>query len=96
MAAGNDVAADVGVVRLPLAGVVVLADDVGGQRVEQPVGDGSVAQAEVARILVQDGGQNAVADHVAVKGIQIGRAGALAIALGAPAEIRYRCSCASW
>ena len=47
---------------------------------------GSVSHAEVARILVEDGRQDAVADDVAVEGVQIGRSRALAIALDSPSE----------
>ena len=85
-AASGDVAQYVGVAGLPLACVVVLADDIRSQGIEQPVGGGSVAQAEVAGILVEDGRQDAVTDHGAIEGVEIGRAGALAIAFNAPAE----------
>jgi hypothetical protein len=51
--AGDDVAANVGVVGLPLSGVVVLADKAGGDGIEKPVLKCAVAETEVARILVQ-------------------------------------------
>ena len=45
-----------------------------------------MAETKVARILVQEGGQKAVADHRAVEGVEIGRAGALEVAFRTPAE----------
>ena len=84
--AGGDVARHIGVVRLPLACVVMLAHHVGHQGIEHPMRSGAVAEAEVARVLVKQRGENAVSKHRAVEGIQIGRARPLPIALDAPRE----------
>ncbi len=83
-----DVPDHVRVVGLPFAGVIVLANDASSERIKQAVTRRAIAKPEVARVLVQKRGQDSVAEHGAVEGIQVGRAGSLAVSLGAPAESR--------
>ncbi len=84
--ARDDVAANVGVIRLEFAGFVALAHEVGGYRVEKPMTRGAVAQPEIARILAEERWQQAVADHSAVKRVEISRSGSLEVALWSPGE----------
>jgi hypothetical protein len=84
--AGGEDAADPGVVRLPFAGVVVFADDDAGEGIEQAAGERAVAEAEVARILVENGGQDGLADHGAANGVEVRNADAVQVAHGTPSE----------
>src|ERR1700683_1339788 len=62
--AGDHVAQHVGIVGLPFAGVVVLADKGRGSRVKKAVASGAVPETEITRVLVEYGRQNRVANQV--------------------------------
>src|ERR1700735_2780328 len=69
---GSEVAEDVGVVGLPFP-VVAFADDDGGDGIQGARGDGTCAFVEVARVLMEDGGEDCATDKgtddsVAVRG----------------------------
>jgi len=80
----RDVAANVGDIRFPAAGIVMLAHYIGHQRVEHTMGRTSVAQAKIARILMKQSGQNAIAEQISGEGIEICRSCAFPISLRAP------------
>ena len=64
----------------------MLADHVGGQRIQKPALKAALPHAHITRFLVQHGWQDAVANHRAVERIQICRAGAFSIALDSPGK----------
>src|ERR1035437_251981 len=86
----SDVAQDVGIVGLPLARIVMFADDAGCGGIEQPVRRGSMTEAEITRVLMQQCRQKAVADHGAIECVKISGTRALTEALGAPRKPSVR------
>ncbi len=80
---GDEVAEDVGVVGLGLS-VVAAADDSGESGVEHTAFDGAGTLAEVAGVLLQEGGQERVADECPVEGVGVVGSGAFEVAAGTP------------
>ena len=75
-----------GVVELALA-VVSAADEGGGEGVPGPRGDASGALIEVARVLVEDRGENGCAEHAADEDVAVVGAVTLGITFGSLAII---------
>ncbi len=75
----NEIAAEVGGVELPFA-VVAAAAHGGEERVAETVAEPSVAEPEVARVVMKDGGKDSFAPELAVEVVGVGRTEALGVA----------------
>src|SRR5215470_19279840 len=78
----REVSADVGVVRLPMA-VIALCDEAAGESVEEPRAFAAGALIEIARILLQECGQDCATNISTGENVGVGSPVALRITLNA-------------
>ncbi len=72
---------------------IVFAPDCGRNRIQKTAGETSLAAAEIARILLQEDGENCVPQHGAVEVIRIGSTETLGVSLhplAVPGKVVFR------
>jgi hypothetical protein len=84
-APGDEVAQHIRVVWSPCA-TVALTPNSGGCGVEKAMGEGTRAKTKVARIFLEDDGEDSVAPEISVCGVEVRRTKALEVALGSLPE----------